>query len=36
VPFAVLAPGGQSGNFWIHYRMNRLPFIFDTMPQDSW
>jgi len=18
VPFAVLAPGGQSGNFWIH------------------
>jgi len=21
VPFAVLAPGGQSGNFWIHPRM---------------
>jgi uncharacterized membrane protein len=21
VPFAVLAPGGQSGNFWIHLRM---------------
>jgi len=20
VPFAVLAPGGQSGNFWIHPR----------------
>jgi hypothetical protein len=22
VPFAVLAPGGQSGNFWIHPRMH--------------
>jgi len=22
VPFAVLAPGGQSGNFWIHPRMS--------------
>jgi uncharacterized membrane protein len=21
VPFAVLAPGGQSGNFWIHTRI---------------
>jgi len=21
VPFAVLAPGGQSGNFWIHPSM---------------
>jgi hypothetical protein len=24
VPFAVLAPGGQSGNFWIHPRTNRV------------
>jgi len=22
VPFAVLAPGGQSGNFWVHRRIN--------------
>jgi len=21
VPFAVLAPGGQSGNFWVHFRI---------------
>jgi len=21
VPFAVVAPGGQSGNFWIHHCM---------------
>jgi hypothetical protein len=21
VPFAILAPGGQSGNFWIHPRI---------------
>jgi len=26
VPFAVLAPGGQSGNFWIHCRMFYLKF----------
>jgi len=25
VPFAVLAPGGQSGNFWIHPRIS--PFL---------
>jgi len=25
VPFAVLAPGGQSGNFWIHARIRNLP-----------
>jgi len=24
-PFAVLAPGGQSGNFWIHPRINIIP-----------
>jgi len=24
VPFAVLAPGGQSGNFWIHGRIHPL------------
>jgi hypothetical protein len=22
VPFAILTPGGQSGNFWIHLRIN--------------
>jgi len=28
VPFAVLAPGGQFGNFWIHPRMSiQLAFI---------
>jgi len=25
VPFAILAPGGQSGNFWIHPRTKVQP-----------
>jgi hypothetical protein len=24
VPFAVLAPGGRSGNFWIHHRKHEV------------
>jgi len=26
VPFAVLAPGGQSGNFWLHPRIT-VPIV---------
>jgi len=26
VPFAVLAPGGQSGNFWIYPHITQITF----------
>jgi len=29
VPFAVLAPGGESGNFWIHARTYWVLLLFE-------
>jgi len=45
LPFAVLAPGGQSGNFWIHPRITRTfilllaykkAFMFDDVEGYKW
>jgi hypothetical protein len=32
IPFAVLAPGGQSGNFWIHPRARARVYIYICSP----
>jgi len=34
VPFAVLTPGGQSGNFWIHPRI-KVSFGLGTLRWSS-
>jgi hypothetical protein len=35
LPFAVLAPGGQSGNFWIYRRILKLVQILNTSYSSS-
>jgi hypothetical protein len=34
VPFAILVPGGQSGNFWTHSRIAHFPHSFKLFRHD--
>jgi len=35
VPFIVLAPGGQSGNFWIHPRKRTTEALLDDASEEA-